>query len=175
MKTISIPVIFNDGTKASVVVGDKIYLSSKLPPRMYYDVDKSYMHIDSSREDYYPSKNEYIKTVKDLAIREFAGALEIENPFFELKRIYIKPKLRSLREIIDRVCHENDISGKKIFKINFWYIRHNFKNILFKYTEVEIAEKLKCPPFGGTWQKYFKDTAWLDKANKIKGSRIYLA
>lgn len=176
MKTISIPVVFNDETKGTVVLGAKTYLSSSMPSKLFYDIEKGYMHIDESREEEFygkewqPTKEEYIRAVKELTINYFAGKLEIENPFFELKNMYINRKFRSIKAIASDILFEyNFFTEKRSLKISLRGIKY------FQYTQIEVAQKTKCPRLGGTWQKYFQDKNWITEAEKIKGETIYLA
>lgn len=174
-KTISIPIIFNDGTEGNIVLGYKYYLSVKLPHKTYYDVEKGYMHIDETKEgesygeSWQPTKEEYIEAVKMLNIHYFAGILNIENPFFTLKDMYINKRLRSIKSILNDILFSVDFfTGKRKFNISF----NNIK--LFQYDRIEVAQKLNCPMFGGTWQKYYTDKKWIQESEKLRGSKIYL-
>jgi hypothetical protein len=167
MKTISIPVIFNDGTKGIVVLGSKTYLSVSLPQKLYYDVDKGYMHIDEEKEYEYYSE-EYISEVKRITILYFAGKLQIENPFFELTSRAINKRLRSFKSIVLDCLFDITFEEKRIFRPSLRRIN------LWQFDLIEIAKKMDCPPLGGTWQKYFNDKNWLIKAEKIKGESIFL-
>jgi|GEM_PF-5338604 len=178
MKTISIPVIFNNGITAIIVCGNEIYLNMPFQgSRIYYDhAFFGYMHIDEGREseffgkDYQPTFEEYQEKIKELNKVYYADKLKIDNPFFILKNIYIKKGLNSLKSILKDILFEDDFfTGKKNISISFKRPKY------YRYERLEIGEKLNCPPLGATWQKYYSDNYWLTEAEELKGDKIFLA
>jgi len=168
---ITIPVIFNDGTRAEIIWGAEIYLNG-LPGKVFYDCDKGYMHIDEALEPKYygqswqPSEEEYKETVRRLCILYFASKLEISHPFFRTKEIAYKKRFVGIKKALREFFFE-DFPEKK-FSPSFRRLR------LWEYDHIEVVEKMKCPPLGANWQKYFQGKEWLPEAEALKGSKIYI-
>lgn len=190
-KCISIPVLFNSGRKGYIVTSNAgTYIN--VDGSNFIDLDDGYLHIDEEKlssnytlfASHFQTSLEEVKTaISKMNTLYFAGLLKINSNLFTLEYANIIKGFKSFKNIFkDMIVYK---IKNEIFdflhnkKKHFWIYRIDFKKFsIFKRETVEIKKKLDCPKFGGSWQDYYSEDekhTWLKEAEKLKGSKIYLA
>lgn len=163
-----------------------LYIDGLDGPSNPWTMDEGYIHL--TKDEHTP---EQIEAITELNIYYFAEAVAVKTSTHEIEHnIYItgrKPFRNILKQFWRNVkavfytesifanLFEEDVPENGHWGFNPDALRRIMDISWYDRRDVREIVPLTNLHLGGTWQKYYKDRDWLDKAEQIKGRTIYLA